>query len=164
MKDTRYIFDTYFNGKPAIDDLIKATFAYHLMGSSKGDGAHAFESETSESKCYACGRSREEVRWDTLPAECSSNVTSIDIEGTLASEENKYFALLARADKEVPKLLGNKTLTGELLCKFQNTYGYDPDCVASALKVEIEHLMPEFEKHMEIHKSKSGKFNDKNRK
>lgn len=127
----------YFAEHPEkLDDVRKATFAYHLPHVRSHPGAHNFGSVLADSECRWCGRTRTQVRWDDLPAECGSRPPLPEIEGTIETEERKAWALLARAEKEVPALWAR----GKSLTDLHQTYGYDPETVASIVPVSQEVL------------------------
>ena len=158
--DVKQVYDTYFQeGTKAHDDLEKAYYAFHIPHFRLDPGAHDFENEERSASCRWCGRSRQEVRWDVLPAECGDRPSVGEVAPTILAEETKYLALLSKAEIEIPKLVKDNKLTGDLLCKLQTTYGYDPDSVASALDIEVEPYMADFEIAMNNHRLKSGVFN-----
>jgi hypothetical protein len=158
------IYEKYFKNKPAADDLGRAILAYHTNDSNYRtvDGAHSFYNDKKTCSCAWCGRTRAEVRWDGLNPECANRPKVFpNIADVILTDETKYFALLAKAEVEVPRILAkvfSGVLTGKALSVFQNTYGFDPDSVASALNIEIESMMPDYEIAQEDHRRKSGEF------
>ena len=164
--NTQEIFKVYFENKAAYSDLTKAYFAYHTNDANyrQVDGAHNFYNDNRECSCAWCGKKRWQVRWNEEAPECLNRPYNfLDIASTLYFEEEKYFLLLDKAKKKIPKIIrkkfGKVALSSEILAYLQTTHGYDPDCVAEALEIEsIEHLMPEFENVMNIHIAKSGNF------
>lgn len=165
-------YNKYFKGKPAADDIEKATFAYHWTQVDHLNGHHwpsgHYDHKSGRDmpdhirfeKCHICGRTRHDVRWDDLPAHCS-NVGRPTIAEVLHSEEEHFLNMLDRAEHKIPDILAKRfkgELTAEALFFLQSSVGYPPDVIAMFADQNLEPLMPEFEKLMEVHQGKSGKF------
>lgn len=136
---------TYFAEHPdAMDEVRKATFAYHINHPRLHPGAHNFASCLPESTCLWCDRSRLQVRWDDLPAECQNRPEMPAIAPTIEGEERKAWALLARAEREVPELL----LKGLTLADLHRTHGFDPDTVAAIVPVSTA-MLAQYERQMQ---------------
>lgn len=172
----RELFDKYFVCQPAMDDLVKATYAYHTLHNATSD-AHLFrtvmDSDTFHSQtryekmrdeeCEWCGRSRREIRFDSLPAHCESRPQSANesISWNLHEEEKKMFALLEAGPEKLQKVLREKfdsVISADALFYFQTSLGYEPDIVSTLLDVEVEKFMEDYDRLMAEHKAKSGKF------
>ena len=175
--NTKEIFNKYFKGKPAFDDLEKATFAYHFK-SRDNASAHSFRNtvgslginilsasdytynKLKNEKCEWCGRSRRSIRFDELPAACSARPkeANLSIAETLRNEETNYFALLERGKEAIPQLINRKfkgKVSAEVLFYCQTTLGYEPDIVSAIMDVDIEQFMPGYETLMDGHRAKS---------
>lgn len=172
MKD---LYDKYFKGKKAADDVEKATFAYHWDTTDHPNG-HKWPSGHYDhkanplkpmpnhirfEKCHVCGRTRNDVRWDNLPAHCD-NVGRPTISDVLLREEADFIEMLESSAEKIPAILKKRfkgELTAEALFFLQSSTGYPPDVVALHYdEQKIEALMPEFDRLMEEHQKKSGKF------
>lgn len=150
----------YFEENPEDkDDVIKAYYAWHAE--EHEPNAHKFFSDSRNSPCILCGRTREQVRYDKLPAQCQS-YRAIDIKRTIQEEENKYLELLERGKKDIPKIIRKRGLNGKTLSMMHHTLGYDPEVVANYFEID-EKLYNEYTIEMEQHKedSKNEKFNHK---
>lgn len=124
----------FFEEHPqAKDEVMKAYYAYHAPHFRLTRDGHAFTSGDPESCCIWCGRSRELVRWDDLPASCQQRPPDVEKDQVIKGEEEKYFKLLDRAKIEVPKLLAR----GVSLRQLYETYGYDDETVRSCQEVII---------------------------
>lgn len=64
--------------------------------------------------------------------------TTVSLHAT--GEERKAFALLARAENDVPKLVAKLGMNGETLAVLHHTHGYDPETVASIVDVPPQML------------------------
>ena len=141
---------------------MKAYHAYNVPHFRCDPKAHNFGSSLRESACRWCGRTREQVRWDELPPECAKRPPVPGIEDVILGEERKAFALLARAEKDVPKLVARLGMNGETLAGLHHTHGYDPETVTMALEVphselamKIKALRPDYEAAMETERARS---------
>ncbi len=179
------IFDKWFRDKDAFDDLEKAQFAYHEDLTTHQNGHHwpsglfshkvkvftegegwgnAFPEMPDRIRfehCIRCGRTRNDVRWDSLPAACASSIGWPTISDTLLKEEDAFYTLLNSAEAKIPQILAkkfNSELTAEALFYLQSTTGYPPDIVACFVEQDLEPLMQEYDRLQEEHKAKSGKF------
>ena len=76
------------------------------------------------------------------------------IKDEVLNEEQKAFALLARAEKEVPKLVTKLGMSGETLATLHHTYGYDPETVASIVPV-LPHILAAYHAAMETERARS---------
>ena len=99
----------------------KATYAYHTGHPALMPGSHSFGSEIPEDchknehdiscykkqRCHWCNRSRIEIRWDELPADCQSRPEGFpyDPSQVMLEEELRYIQLLNRAEKELPSIV-----------------------------------------------------------
>ena len=128
----------YFVAHPeAKDGVMKAYFAYHaghFRGEPKG---HNFTSGAPWSQCQWCKRSREMVRHDGLSGECQERPASADtlIADVILGEEQRAFALLAKAEQIVPKIVEKIGMSGETLAVLHHTHGYDPETVSNVVDV-----------------------------
>ena len=167
------IFDKYFVGQPAMDDLVKATYAYHTTW-RQGIDVHSFTDKVvgfatetfSNEKCKWCGRSRRDVRWDSLPAQCGARPTTANqgIADVIHDEEKRMYALLDAGPEKLQSVLSQKfggSLSSAALFHFQTSLGYEPDIVSTLLDLDIENLMPGYDELMALHKTKSGVFKRK---
>jgi len=165
LKKTRSIVKRYVKDHPDVmDGVMKAYYAYHAPHFRLVFSGHNFLGCFRTSKCAWCGRSREMVRHDNLPAQCLHRPISADrpIVDVVLEEEQKSYVLLERAGKDVPKLIAKMGMSGETLAVLHHTHGYDPDMVALALDmlhsestVNIHSLMPEYELAMNRERARS---------
>jgi len=154
----RSIASNYFNEHPdAKDEIIKAFFAYHTYHPRHHEGAHYFEGPHHTCWCLWCGRSREMVRWDDLPAQCQKRPELPDIADMIRSEEEKAFALVDKATREVPKLVAKLGMSGETLAILHHTHGYDPETVDSVVNVPPQ-IMADY--HVAMKKAKALSYAD----
>lgn len=148
-RGSRQIALEYFAAYPeARDSVMKAYHAYNVPHFRCDPKAHNFGSSRRESACRWCGRTREQVRWDDLPPECAKRPQVPEIEDVILDEERKAFALLARAEKEVPKMVAKHGMNGETLAVLHHTYGYDAETVASIVAVPPQ-MLAEYHAAME---------------
>ena len=149
------IAESYFQANPsAKNEVEKAYFAYHTNHIRDNPGAHNFSGPWRDCECQWCGRSREIVRWDELPAQCQKRPELPDIEETIQNEEIKAFALVERARADVPKLVEKLGMSGETLAILHHTHGHDPETVDSVFPVPRE-IMEEYHSAMEKERERS---------
>ena len=152
---SRQIALKYFRENPeARDGVMKAYHAYNVPHFRLDLKAHNFPTALRESACQWCGRTREQVRWDELPPECQKRPPVPEIEDVILGEERKAFALLARAEKEVPKLVTKLGMNGETLAVLHHTHGYDPETVASIVDVPPQ-MLADYHAAMETERARS---------
>lgn len=145
----------YFRENPkARDGVMKAYYAYHAPHFRCDPQAHNFPGSLREAACQWCGRTREQVRWDELPPKCQKRPPLLEIEDVILGEERKFFALLARVKKDVPKLVAKFGLNGKTLSVLHHTYGYDPETVASIVDVPPQ-MMADYHTAMETERTRS---------
>lgn len=167
------IFDTYFKDKPSFDDLEKACYAYHFK--SRDDiHAHSFyenlksldlnfasdSPKFANERCEWCGLNRDQIRWNDDDPRCKNRPKTANrsIAEVLNDEETTFFALLERGKDTIPQLINRKyngIVTAESLFFCQTTLGYEPDIVSGIMDIDIEPMMAEYERLMNIHRSKS---------
>src|ERR1051326_5480244 len=138
------IVKKYFEDHP--DDknhVIKAYYAYHTPHFRLTSKGHNFTNGSRYCKCIWCERSREEVRHDDLPAECLNRPKIEGIQNVIQSEEERYYYLLSRADKEIPKIIKKLGLNGKTLAILHHTCGYDLDTAQTVLNIDIKPFMVE---------------------
>ena len=106
--------------------------------------------------CFWCGRTRENVRWDDLPAECQSRPSDAElgISESLESEEKKAHAIHEKAKVHVPRLVTKMGMSGETLATLHHTHGYDPETVSGVVDVPPE-IMEAYNASMETERSRS---------
>ena len=152
---SRQIALEYFRENPeARDGVMKAYHAYNVPHFRCDPKAHNFPTALRESACVWCGRTREQVRWDELPPECAKRPPVPEIEDVILGEERKAFALLARAEKDVPKLVVKLGMNGETLAVLHHTHGYDPETVASIVDVPPQ-MLADYHAAMETERARS---------
>lgn len=147
----------YFASHPkAKDDVLKAWYAYHAPHFRVITEAplHNFTNSLRWSKCVWCGRSREMVRWDDLPAQCQCRPVIRETSDVLREEAIKAFALTEKAQTQVPKLVEKMGMSGETLAVLHHTYGHDPETVASVVDVPPQ-LIAEYNAAMERESERS---------
>jgi len=145
----------YFQENPsAKDGVMKAFFAYHAE--SDFPRAHIFGSDSRESTCRYCGRSRELVRNDDLAPECQSRPEAPNIAGIIHNEEHKAFQLLQKAGTEVPRLIANHGMSGETLAILHHTHGFDAETVDAIIPVPRS-IMESYHSKMEEERERSRK-------
>lgn len=129
----RAIIKQYFADNPAdMEGVRRATFAYHL--NHRDRDAHYFSGSWRTAECRWCDRTREEVRWDGLPPQCTRRPQWADesIESVIAREEALFEKVLARARKLASEI-DIASLTGESLAVLHHTHGVDPTMLETAL-------------------------------
>jgi len=150
---TSAIAARYFDEHPdAMDGLKKAHYAWHATNYDAG--AHSFYHQGRQCECAHCGRTREDVRYDELPAQCQKRPERLDIADTIRGEEEKYRALLRRGKDEIPRLIAKHGMSGATLALLQQTYGYDVDVVTTYVDVPKD-LQDDFHDAMERHREES---------
>ncbi len=141
------------------DNIIRATFAYHLHPREHLK-AHCFNSSLPDATCKWCGRTRHEVRWgaevgyEDNPPECikrpANTEFDVDIHDVILAEEKRFEALLSRAEK-LSKEQDLSRLSGAELCKLHHTNGIDPSILesigVSISQVQHDEYMAEYSKH-----------------
>lgn len=127
----------YFAAHPsARNDVLKAYHAWHVVHFTDHAQAHNFTNGSRDAKCVWCQRTRHNVRWDELSAECLHRPQLDDTHTIIQQEEAKAHAIYQRARREVPALVAKHgALTGALLATLHHTYGFDPETVASVIDV-----------------------------
>ena len=151
----RSMASNYFSEHPAAkDEVMKAYFAYHTQHIRDNPGAHNFAGPWRDCECQWCGRSRELVRWDDLPPQCQKRPEPPDIADTIRGEEEKAFALLDKANREVPKLVAKLGMKGETLAVLYHTHGYDPETVDGVVPVPPQ-IMEDYHTAMETERDRS---------
>lgn len=151
----RHIADKYFKEHPdQKDEVVKAYFAYHTHHIRQIDGAHNFNGPWKDCVCQWCGRSRMLVRWDDEPAQCQKRPELPDIKETIKSEEQKAFALIKRAEKDVPYLIEKMGMSGDTLAILHHTHGYVAEIVDAVVHVPPDVMRVYYEK-MEQEKERS---------
>lgn len=149
------VVEKYFEENPeAKGEVMKAYFAYHTQHIRDSPRAHNFSGPWRECQCHWCGRSREQVRWDGLPAHCLHRPELPDISETIQNEAQKAFALLDKATREVPKLVAKLGMSGETLAVLHHTHGYDAETVDGVVPVPPQMLM-DYHAAMEVERSRS---------
>lgn len=145
----------YFQDKPsAKDGVIKAYYAYHAPHCRLTRDGHNFTSGSRESKCSWCGRSRELVRHDNLPAECQHRPNMPDVADVIRSEEVNAFALIDKAERDANKLVDRIGMSGQTLAILHHTYGHDPETVAAVIDVP-EQILTDYHAAMEVERERS---------
>jgi hypothetical protein len=144
----------YFRVNPAArDSVMKAYYAYHAPHFRLEPKGHNFLNGSRESKCSWCGRSRELVRHDDLPAECQKRPEMPNVTDAIRSEEEKAYALLAKAERDAKKVVAKMGMNGETLAVLHHTYGHEPESILTA--IELAPLRPAYEAAMEKEKARS---------
>jgi ribosomal protein S14 len=145
----------YFAEHPeAKADVIKAYYAYHAPHFRLEPKGHNFPSGSRESQCVWCGRSREMVRHDQLPPVCLERPELREVADVIRAEEEKAFALLARARTDVPKLVARLGMSGETLAVLHHTHGHDPETVAALVPVPPQ-MLADYHAAMEAERERS---------
>jgi len=145
----------YFQDNPqAKDGVMRAYFAYHTHHISDHPSAHNFTGPSRNDCCQWCGRSRESVRHDYLPPECLQRPEQPDIDAVILSEEQKAFALLKRAESDVPRLIAKHGMSGETLALLHHTHGYDPETV-DAISAIPPAMLASYYERMEVERERS---------
>ena len=94
------------------------------------------------------------VRWDDLPPECSEAKESEPIESTIIEEEQKFAALLKKAEEMVPKIVEKRGMSGDTLAFLHFTHGFDPETVAGIVDVPRE-MMKQYHENLERERAAS---------
>lgn len=134
----RQIRDKFIAEHPsAKDEMRKAFFAYHISHFRENPTAHNFTSLSREASCIWCSRTRVDVRFDDLPPECQKRPTIPDIEECILGEEQKAFALIARAERHIPLLLKKNggIIDGKFIAVLHHTHGYPLEVSESVLSI-----------------------------
>ena len=128
----------YFEQHPEMKDwVVKANYAWR-ENYQANPLAHKFPTAERTSCCVWCGRSREEVRHDELPAGCAQRPEPPDTAGIIKGEEESVFALMKRAETLVPKLLDKHGIKGATLFLLHSTHGIDPDMIYDLFGMRFE--------------------------
>ena len=155
VKPLRPIVEKYFEQHPdAKDEVVKAYFAYHTTHIRDNPGVHNFNGPWRDCECQWCGRSRELVRWDDLPAQCQQRPDLPDIADVIRAEEEKAWALLKKAESDVPRVVKKMGMNGETLAVLHHTCGYDPETVDGVVKVP-QQVMADYYTAMETERDRS---------
>ncbi len=129
----------YFNENPsAKEEVMKAYYAYHVEHFRCDPHGHNFSGRRKDSPCLWCKRTRELVRWDSLSGECLKRPVIKEIEDVIHDEEIRYFRLLLKAEKDVPKFIKKHGMNGEALAKLHHTYGYDIEVTSGIIDVPLD--------------------------
>ena len=133
----RQIAEDYFAARPAArDEVTKAYHARIVVHRTDHPGAHWFAGFSPGSVCRWCGRTRDLVRYDGLPAECASRPDDLpEVASVLMDEESRAFALYDRARAIVPAMIARHGMSGETLAMLHGTHGIDPETVDSICPV-----------------------------
>lgn len=146
----------YNSDKKFQSDVKKAWYAYHAGHHSLHNDTHNFTTEQRTSDCLWCGRSREMVRWDILPAQCFSRPAYKSIQDIIKDEEESFHIIMNKAERMIPNLLTTKTLNGKLLADLHFTHGIYPEIVEFFIDKNIDkYVMDEYEIERKIHTRKS---------
>ncbi len=124
----------------AKDSVTKAMHAFNIVHFSEHPHAHNFPTTAKGAMCVWCGRTREGVRYDSLPARCANRPVLKSIQDTIRDEEVKAFSLLKKAEKDVPNLIKKMGMSGATLAYLKGTHGYGPDIVELFAPVSAEVL------------------------
>jgi hypothetical protein len=134
--EMKEIVGGYFREHPeSRDEVMRAYYAYHAGHFRESAGGHNFTNGSKQSRCVWCGRTRELVRWDDLPPECGSRPDLKEVDEVVLGEEGRFFALLKKAERDVPGLVAKHGMSGETLALLHGTHGYDPETVAGIVDV-----------------------------
>lgn len=145
----------YFEDNPnQKEDVIKAYYAWHIPHFRIESDAHHFPGVLRASKCEWCGRTREDVRHDNLPAACQRRPDVPDVVGVIMEEERKAFHLLQSAPLQVHRVVSKHGMTGESLAILHHTHGYDPETVACIVDVPAD-CMVDYEAAMKVERERS---------
>lgn len=147
----------WFQAHPEhMDGLERAYFAYQTGWNNRlrVHGEHDFAGPMDErtSKCRACGRTREMVRWGDEDPRCASAATVEQVEGVILGEERKYIALLEWAKTEVPRLISKMGLSGKTLAILHHTHGFEIDIVGDYVELTDE-LVEAYHTEMEAERT-----------
>lgn len=130
----RKLAEQYFEDHPQErDGVMKAYYAYHAGHFRTDPGAHNFTNGSRECCCVWCGRSREMVRHDDLPAQCQQRPPLEEIVDVILEEERKAFLLYEKAKTEVPKLVAKMGMSEETMKFLWETHGFDRETVESVI-------------------------------
>lgn len=152
----------WFNKNPQYkNDVNKAHYAYFINWPEKHahryNGTVGYEDRYNE-RCYICGRSRFDVRWDDRPGECEfySYKNPEEVANILYDEEIKFAHKIKSLENIVPSVIEKKGLSGSTLAFLHHTYGGDIDIVQGIIGEiplsVIKEYNIEIEKHNETGK------------
>lgn len=145
----------YFTAHPeARENILKAFYAYHTHHPRHHEGAHHFSGPYRDSDCQWCGRTRELVRWDDLPAQCQQRPDAPDIAEVMRGEEEKAWALIVKAEREVPRLIARMGMSGETLAVLHHTHGFTPELFPDGVEVPAQ-VIADYNAAMEIEQQRS---------
>jgi hypothetical protein len=137
----------------AMDSVTKAYLAYHLPHFRLDPRGHNFLNGSRDSACCWCGRTRDQVRHDDLPAGCQNRPELPDIAETLHGEESAAYALMNRAEHDAQKLAAKMGMNGKTLAILHHTYGHHPETVLTDF--EFRPWRAEYEAAMEVERERS---------
>jgi len=135
------VFERYESDQNFQDDIVRATYAFHLSGDLLVDetgglvSAHNWRSGRRETTCVWCGRSREEVRYGESDPRCQNRP---DIRAILERETRQAYAWLERCEKTVRQVLKRLPLNGRTLAFIHETHGYTPQEAVEAIGVSLK--------------------------
>lgn len=139
LQQMRAIADQYFTEHPeAKDGVMRAWHAYHVYHPYQHPEAHNFDGPYRDCKCSWCGRSRENVRHDDLPATCSRRPLHKEIKDVIKLEEQKANIVLNNAEIYIPKILKTRELNGDTLFFFHGTHGWPIDVVELIIDIPLK--------------------------
>lgn len=128
----------YFESRPnEKDGVLKAYFAYHAGHFRTEPEGHNFTNSLKSSRCVWCNRSREDVRHDDLPPQCSERPNVPGIADVILDEEKRAFSLLEQSEKIVSRWFKDKPVTGKELAVLKQTCGIDGDLACEILNVRF---------------------------
>lgn len=139
------------------DQVMKAYYAYHT-GHPRTEvlRVHYFSDSIKKSRCFWCGRTREQVRWDALPAECEKHQTMLNIKEVILREEQLFHNTREKALDIIPKIIKKQGLSGETLAYLYYTHGADPELVSSIVDIPST-MITEYYNVMEQEKQRERK-------
>jgi hypothetical protein len=147
----------YFNDHPEMKQgVMKAYYAWHGGHFRTTDlPVHNFLSSQRWAKCMWCSRTREEVRWDELPASCDCRPQEIkSIQEVIFEETKKYQLLLDRSEKTTVSYFKHHVMSGKALASLKQTHGINPEDACDIMDVSFTELKMDYDAENELHSNK----------
>jgi hypothetical protein len=135
----------YISDNPnAKDEINKAGYAFHCDDWWNINDAHRFTNGSRSSSCIWCKRTRDKVRYDSLPAHCLHRPSEIKpIASVIFDGEQRAHDLLNKSSQIIEKVIKKHGVSGKSLFILHGTYGIDAETTASVIDIP-DNILNEF--------------------